>query len=61
MIARYVNGGKDRDENGNKMPRSASEIAEVAKVFIDTVSAAGYEVSVYANTDWWNNVDRSLF
>ncbi len=53
---RYVNGGKDRDENGNKIPRSAAEIAEVAKVFIDTVSAAGYEVSVYANTDWWNNV-----
>ena len=53
---RYENGGKDRDDDGNKIPRSSAEIAEVAKVFIDTVSAAGYEVSVYANTDWWNNV-----
>ncbi|MGN0163056.1 MAG: GH25 family lysozyme, partial [Candidatus Ornithomonoglobus sp.] len=31
------------------------ERGQYAKLFCDAVSAAGYEVGIYANTYWWNN------
>ena len=30
------------------------KMAEIAKTFCDTISAAGYKVGIYANTYWWN-------
>ncbi len=38
---------------GNLTP---AQYAEVATVFCDTVSAAGYKVGVYSNLSWWNNL-----
>lgn len=31
-----------------------SNYAAIAQTFCNTISAAGYEVGVYANLDWWN-------
>lgn len=42
-------------EDGTQRLRSSAEIAAIAKAFCDKVSAAGYEVQIYANTYWWNN------
>lgn len=32
---------------------TAKEKAEIAKTFCDIIKSAGYEVQIYANTDWW--------
>ena len=45
-----------QDGDRTKPQRSSKEIADVAKIFVDMVSAAGYKVSIYANTDWWTYV-----
>lgn len=42
--------------DGTRRQRTGAELAEIAKVFCDTLEAAGYDVSIYANTDWWTNV-----
>lgn len=34
---------------------SKAEIYENAKVFCEAIQAAGYEVGIYANTNWWKN------
>lgn len=34
---------------------SPEELGAVAKAFCDKISAAGYEVGIYANTSWWTN------
>lgn len=43
-------------EDGTVRQRSAEDIAKIARAFCKTLEDAGYSVSVYANTDWWNNV-----
>ena len=30
-------------------------LGKIAKTFCDKISAAGYEVGIYANLNWWNN------
>lgn len=37
-------------------PLSASMKGQVAKIFCDTVAAAGYDVGIYSSLNWWNNV-----
>ncbi|MGC4019327.1 MAG: S-layer homology domain-containing protein [Muricomes sp.] len=41
-------------EDGSTENTSAEMKGNMAKVFCDTVSAAGYDVGIYANLDWWN-------
>lgn len=31
------------------------ELGEIAKAFCDKIQSAGYEVGIYANTNWWTN------
>lgn len=45
----------DLEENAVRNKLSSSEIAVIAKTFCDIIKDAGYEVGIYANTDWYNN------
>lgn len=45
------------DLEEEKQGRLPSEtLGEMARVFCDKVQAAGYEVGIYANTNWWTNI-----
>ena len=35
---------------------SADELGDIAKTFCDTIQTAGYDVGIYSNTYWYNNV-----
>ena len=39
----------------NQASLSAKELGDIAQTFCDTVSAAGYDVGIYANTNWFTN------
>ena len=61
-VLRLVKGYKltypiyyDLEEASVRASVSRSEIAQIAKAFCDTIEAAGYRVSIYANTDWFTN------
>ena len=43
----------EHDPVRNKLSRT--QIADIAEAFCDTIEAAGYEVAIYANTDWFTN------
>ena len=45
----------DLEEISVRNSVSKSQIAQIAKAFCDTIEAAGYRVSIYANTDWFTN------
>ena len=45
----------DLEEQSVRDSVSTSKIAQIAKAFCDTIEAAGYRVSIYANTDWFTN------
>ena len=45
----------DLEENSVRQKLSTSEIAKIAKTFCDIISEAGYNVAIYANTDWFSN------
>ena len=45
----------DLEETSVRNSVSKSQIAQIAKAFCDTIEAAGYRVSIYANTDWFTN------
>ena len=44
----------DLEDNSQK-DLDAGTLGEMAQVFCDTVSAAGYDVGIYANKYWWTN------
>lgn len=41
-------------EDKSTVDTSAEMKGNMAKVFCDTISAAGYKVGIYANLNWWN-------
>ena len=43
----------EHDPVRNKLSRT--QIADIAETFCDTIEAAGYDVAIYANTDWFTN------
>lgn len=43
------------DDSGVERPASNSALLSMTKAFASTIEAAGYEVGVYANLNWWNN------
>ena len=45
----------DLEENNVREKLSTKEIADIAQAFCDIIEAAGYEVAIYANTDWFTN------
>ena len=45
----------DLEESSIRNKLTSTEIADVAQAFCDTIEAAGYEVAIYANTDWFTN------
>lgn len=45
----------DLEDNATTGTQSSRTIAEMAKVFNDTLSKAGYQVGVYASKSWFNN------
>ena len=45
----------DLEESSVRNKLSKTQIADIAEVFCDTIEAAGYEVAIYANTDWFTN------
>ena len=61
-VLRLVKGYKlsypvyyDLEQSSVRSTLSKSEIANVAQTFCDTIKKAGYEVGIYANTDWFTN------
>lgn len=42
-------------EDKSQSKLSSEELGQIAKAFCDKIQAAGYEVGIYANTDWWTN------
>lgn len=61
-VLRLVEGYKldypiyyDLEENSVRNSLSSYEIGQIAKVFCDTIEAAGYKVGIYSNTDWFTN------
>lgn len=45
----------DLEDSSVSSSCSAYEIYQIAKTFCDTITAAGYQVGIYANLNWWNN------
>ena len=45
----------DLEESSVRNKLSTSQIAEIAQAFCDVIENAGYEVAIYANTDWFTN------
>ena len=45
----------DLEESSVRNKLSRTQIADIADAFCDTIEAAGYEVAIYANTDWFTN------
>ena len=45
----------DLEESSIRSKLSETQVADIAEAFCDTIEAAGYEVAVYANTDWFSN------
>ena len=45
----------DLEESSIRSKLSTTQIADVAEAFCDIIESAGYEVAVYANTDWFTN------
>lgn len=45
----------DLEDNATTGTQSPQTIAQMAKVFNDTLSSAGYQVGVYANKSWFEN------
>ena len=43
----------EHDPVRNKLSRT--QIADIAEAFCDTIEAAGYDVAIDANTDWFTN------
>ncbi|WP_122642373.1 GH25 family lysozyme [Luxibacter massiliensis] len=51
----------DMEDNSTK-GLSNDMKGQIAKTFCDTITAAGYQVGVYANLDWWtNHLTSSVF
>lgn len=42
-------------EDSIQEPLTSEERGQLARIFCDAVSGAGYEVGIYANTYWWEN------
>ena len=45
----------DLEESSVREKLSTTEIANIAQAFCDIIEDAGYEVAIYANTDWFTN------
>ena len=45
----------DLEESSVRAELSASQIADIAETFCNIIQDAGYEVAIYANTDWFTN------
>ena len=45
----------DLEENDVREKLSTKQIADIAQAFCDIIENAGYEVAIYANTDWFTN------
>lgn len=45
----------DMEEDSVREKLSTTEIADIAQAFCDIIEDAGYEVAIYANTDWFTN------
>ena len=45
----------DLEENSIRNKLSMKEIADIAETFCNKLSAKGYTVGIYANTDWFTN------
>lgn len=43
------------EANGQKIYISNATLADMATAFCSKIEDAGYDVGVYANTNWWNN------
>ena len=59
-VLRLIKGKKlsypiyyDLEEQKVRDKISESEIAKIAKAFCDTIESSGYDVGIYANTDWF--------
>ena len=42
-------------EDSSTLGVGNAQLGNIAKIFCDTVSGEGYEVGIYANTNWWRN------
>ena len=61
-VLRLVNGYNlsypiyyDLEESSVRSKLSSSQIADIAETFCRIIEDAGYEVAIYANTDWFTN------
>ena len=43
------------DDSGKERPASNSALLSMTQAFAAVIEAAGYDVGVYANLNWWNN------
>lgn len=43
-------------EDASTRNLGSKELGQIASTFVSAINTAGYEVGVYSNTDWFNNV-----